>query len=85
MELSLFSRDVIAMAAAVALSHNTFDAAVYPGRLRQDRAGTCHRRGQFGYLPGCSCPQAHAVRAAERRKGPGAGSNSPPARSAATS
>jgi phosphogluconate dehydratase len=45
MELSLFSRDVIAMAAAVALSHNTFDAAVYPGRLRQDRAGPDHRRG----------------------------------------
>jgi phosphogluconate dehydratase len=27
MELSLFSRDVIAMAAGVALSHNVFDAA----------------------------------------------------------
>jgi phosphogluconate dehydratase len=31
MELSLFSRDVIAMAAAVGLSHNMFDAAVYLG------------------------------------------------------
>ena len=31
MELSLFSRDVIAMAAGVALSHNTFDAAVFLG------------------------------------------------------
>ena len=31
MELSLFSRDVIAMAAGIALSHNTFDAAVYLG------------------------------------------------------
>ncbi|MGR3628465.1 MAG: dihydroxy-acid dehydratase domain-containing protein, partial [Sulfitobacter sp.] len=31
MELSLFSRDVIALAASVALSHNTFDAAVYLG------------------------------------------------------
>ena len=39
MELSLFSRDVIAMSAAVGLSHNMFDAAVYPRRLRQDRAG----------------------------------------------
>ncbi|MDB4187773.1 dihydroxy-acid dehydratase, partial [bacterium] len=28
MELSLFSRDVIALSASVALSHNTFDAAV---------------------------------------------------------
>ena len=31
MELSLFSRDVIALATAVALSHQTFDAAVYLG------------------------------------------------------
>ncbi|MFT5743921.1 MAG: phosphogluconate dehydratase, partial [Paracoccaceae bacterium] len=31
MELSLFSRDVIALAAAVGLSHNVFDAAAYLG------------------------------------------------------
>eukprot|EP00004_Rigifila_ramosa_P003717 TRINITY_DN13964_c0_g1_i1.p1 TRINITY_DN13964_c0_g1~~TRINITY_DN13964_c0_g1_i1.p1 ORF type:complete len:156 (-),score=26.92 TRINITY_DN13964_c0_g1_i1:6-473(-) len=31
MELSLFSRDAIAMAAAVALSHNMFDSALYLG------------------------------------------------------
>ncbi len=31
MELSLFSRDVIALAAGVALSHNTFDAALFLG------------------------------------------------------
>src|SRR3546814_1487639 len=31
MELSLFSRDVIAMATAIALSHQMFDAAVYLG------------------------------------------------------
>ncbi|MCY4327042.1 MAG: dihydroxy-acid dehydratase, partial [Rhodobacteraceae bacterium] len=31
MELSLFSRDVIALAASVALSHNTFDAALHLG------------------------------------------------------
>jgi phosphogluconate dehydratase len=31
MELSLFSRDVIALAAGVALSHNTFDAVLYLG------------------------------------------------------
>ena len=34
MELSLFSRDVIAMAAGIALSHNTFDAADLLGCLR---------------------------------------------------
>src|SRR5690606_36164729 len=31
MELSLFSRDVIALAAGVGLSHNAFDAAVFLG------------------------------------------------------
>ena len=31
MDLSLFSRDVIAMSTAIALSHNMFDAAVYLG------------------------------------------------------
>ena len=31
MELSLFSRDVIAMAAGIGLSHNVFDAAIYLG------------------------------------------------------
>ncbi len=31
MELSLFSRDVIAMSAAIGLSHGMFDAAVYLG------------------------------------------------------
>jgi phosphogluconate dehydratase len=47
MELSLFSRDVIALAAGVAMSHNTFDAAVYLGDLRQDRARPRHRRGHL--------------------------------------
>ncbi|MCB1342757.1 MAG: dihydroxy-acid dehydratase, partial [Pseudooceanicola sp.] len=31
MELSLFSRDTIALAAGIALSHATFDAAVFLG------------------------------------------------------
>ena len=38
MELSLFSRDVIALATAVALCHDAFDAALCARRLRQDRA-----------------------------------------------
>ena len=33
MELSLFSRDVIALSTAVALTHNVFDAAVFLGKL----------------------------------------------------
>ena len=44
MELSLFSRDVIALSTAVALSHDMFDAAVYLGDLRQDRARPPDRR-----------------------------------------
>ena len=44
MELSLFSRDVIAMATAVALSHDMFDAARLSRHLRQDRAGPADRR-----------------------------------------
>jgi hypothetical protein len=44
MELSLFSRDVIAMAAGVGLSHNMFDAARLSRRLRQDRARPGDRR-----------------------------------------
>ena len=44
MELSLFSRDVIAMSTAIALSHGVFDARAVPGHLRQDRAGPADRR-----------------------------------------
>ena len=57
MELSLFSRDVIAMSAAIGLSHNMFDAAVYLGHLRQDRSGADHRhahlRPSAGNLHSC--------------------------------
>jgi len=53
MELSLFSRDVIAMATAVALSHDVFDARADAGRVRQDRAGAADRRPAFR-------PPAHA-------------------------
>ena len=44
MQLSLFSRDVIAMATAIALSHDMFDAALLLGCLRQDRARNADRR-----------------------------------------
>ena len=51
MELSLFSRDVIALAAGVALSHNTFDSALVPWRLRQDRPGPDHRSRHLRTYP----------------------------------
>ena len=56
MELSLFSRDVIALAASVALSHNTFDAAVYEGVCDKIVPGLIIAAATFGYLPGVFLP-----------------------------
>ena len=43
MELSLFSRDVIAMSTAVALSHNMYDGALYLGVCDKIVAGSSNR------------------------------------------
>ncbi|MTJ80345.1 MAG: phosphogluconate dehydratase [Telmatospirillum sp.] len=51
MELSLFSRDVIAMGTAVALSHNTFDAALMLGICDKIVPGLLIGALQFGHLP----------------------------------
>ena len=51
MELSLFSRDVIAQATAVALSHNTFDAAVMLGVCDKIIPGLLIGALAFGHLP----------------------------------
>jgi phosphogluconate dehydratase len=56
MELSLFSRDVIALATAVSLSHNTFDAAVYLGVCDKIVPGLVIAAATFGYLPGIFVP-----------------------------
>ncbi|MEM6407808.1 MAG: phosphogluconate dehydratase [Pseudomonadota bacterium] len=56
MELSLFSRDVIALSTGVALSHNTFDAAVYLGVCDKIVPGLIIAAGTFGYLPGVFLP-----------------------------
>ncbi|MEP3346254.1 MAG: phosphogluconate dehydratase [Litoreibacter sp.] len=56
MELSLFSRDVIALAAGVALSHNTFDSAVYLGVCDKIVPGLVMAAATFGYLPGIFLP-----------------------------
>jgi phosphogluconate dehydratase len=50
MELSLFSRDVIALAAAVALSHQVFDAALYLGVCDKIVPGLLIGALQFGHL-----------------------------------
>ncbi|MEA3058429.1 MAG: phosphogluconate dehydratase, partial [Sphingomonadales bacterium] len=51
MDLSLFSRDVIAMATAIALSHNMFDAAVYLGICDKIVPGLLIGALRFGHLP----------------------------------
>ncbi len=51
MELSLFSRDVIAMSAAIGLSHNMFDAAVYLGVCDKIVPGLLIGALSFGHLP----------------------------------
>ena len=56
MELSLFSRDVIAMATGVALSHNTYDAAVYLGVCDKIVPGLVIGAQAFGHLPGVFIP-----------------------------
>ena len=56
MELSLFSRDVIALAAGVALSHNTFDAAIYLGVCDKIVPGLIMAAASFGHLPAVFVP-----------------------------
>ncbi|MBL0936678.1 MAG: phosphogluconate dehydratase [Rhizobiaceae bacterium] len=56
MEMSLFSRDVIAMATAVGLSHNMFDAAVYLGVCDKIVPGLTIAAFTFGHLPAIFVP-----------------------------
>ncbi len=56
MELSLFSRDVIAMASAVGLSHNMFDAVLYLGICDKIVPGLVISALRFGWLPAVFIP-----------------------------
>ncbi|MCX7172787.1 MAG: phosphogluconate dehydratase [Proteobacteria bacterium] len=56
MELSLFSRDVIAMATAIALSHNVFDAVLCLGVCDKIVPGLLIGALQFGHLPAIFVP-----------------------------
>ncbi|MCW5760851.1 MAG: dihydroxy-acid dehydratase, partial [Phenylobacterium sp.] len=51
MELSLFSRDVIAMSTAVALTHDAFDAALMLGICDKIVPGLFIGAAAFGHLP----------------------------------
>ena len=56
MELSLFSRDVIALSTAVGLSHNMFDAAVFLGVCDKIVPGLVIAALTFGHLPAVFIP-----------------------------
>ena len=56
MDLSLFSRDVIAMATAISLSHNMFDAAVFLGICDKIVPGLLIGALTFGHLPAVFVP-----------------------------
>ncbi len=56
MELSLFSRDVIALATAVGLSHNVFDTALFLGVCDKIVPGLFIGALQFGHLPAVFVP-----------------------------
>lgn len=56
MEMSLFSRDAIAMGAAVALSHDIFDAALYLGVCDKIVPGLVMGALSFGHLPAVFVP-----------------------------
>lgn len=56
MELSLMSRDVIAMAVAIGLSHNMFDGALYLGVCDKILPGLFVGALTFGHLPAIFVP-----------------------------
>ncbi|PPZ23027.1 phosphogluconate dehydratase, partial [Escherichia coli] len=56
MELSLFSRDLIAMSAAIGLSHNMFDGALFLGVCDKIVPGLFIAAMAFGHLPAVFVP-----------------------------
>ena len=56
MELSLFSRDVIALASGVALTHDVFDAALYLGVCDKIVPGLIIAAATFGHIPAVFVP-----------------------------
>jgi phosphogluconate dehydratase len=56
MELSLYSRDAIAMSTAIGLSHDTFDAAICLGVCDKIVPGLLIGALRFGWLPTIFCP-----------------------------
>jgi dihydroxyacid dehydratase/phosphogluconate dehydratase len=65
MELSLLSREVIAMSAAVGLSHNMFDGALYLGVCDKIVPGLGWRRSRLAICRRSLCRPADGQRPAE--------------------
>jgi phosphogluconate dehydratase len=61
MDLSLFSRDVIALSTAVALSHEVFDAAIFLGICDKIVPGMLIGALSFGHLPAIFAPAGPMV------------------------
>jgi phosphogluconate dehydratase len=61
MDLSLFSRDVIALSTAVALSHDVFDAAIFLGICDKIVPGMVIGALSFGHLPVIFAPAGPMV------------------------
>ncbi|MCC7320371.1 MAG: phosphogluconate dehydratase [Rubellimicrobium sp.] len=75
MELSLFSREVIALSAAVALSHNCFDATLFLGVCDKIVPGLVIAAATFGHVPAIFVPagpmtsgQSNGVTSAVRQR-----------------
>jgi phosphogluconate dehydratase len=56
MELSLFSRDVIALAAGIGMAHNTFDSAMFLGVCDKIVPGLIMAAAAFGHIPAVFVP-----------------------------
>jgi len=56
MELSLYSRDVIALSSSIGLTHNMFDAALYLGICDKIVPGLLMSALRFGHLPAVFMP-----------------------------
>lgn len=68
MDLSLFSRDVIALSTAVALSHNMFDAAICLGICDKIVPGLLIGSLSFGHLPVVFAPAGPMVSGLSNRE-----------------
>ncbi len=83
MELSLFSRDVIAMATAVSLSINVFDGALMLGVCDKIVPGLVIGALSFGHLPVAFVPAGPCPLASPTTRKPECGRLMPAANSAA--